>query len=184
MKVITIGCGIVFLLVVGAALILLIRRPLVFFAPAGMFPNVTCEQLPSGERSIRIRVSIENTDKPLTVVSIEMPRTVAEDLQLSPPEGFVIEPLPLTKAERNDPEILKFAEEFDAKTLRWGGSLLLAPDYDSVVEIPSEKPTGGAGTLTFSYERKVGLGGLSSGFDVEINTVPKKPTAVLGNGET
>jgi len=113
-------------------------------------------------------IKIDNNDKPNFVTVISMPREMAEFLGASPPEGFAVEPMPLSEAEQKDKETAEYAKNYDLQTVRWSGNFELTPDGATELRIPVTSTTELAGRINFQYEAKVGFGGSISFFSVSL----------------
>ena len=116
-------------------------------------------------------IEIDNNDKANFVTVISMPRVLAESMGASPPEGFAVEPMPLSEAERKDEETVEYAENYDLQTVRWSGNFQLTPDDVTEFKIPVNITAELAGRINFQYEAKVGFGGSISFFSVSLESL-------------
>ena len=139
-------------------------------------PEVSAHQLASTASGIRIEVRLADEAGACQVTEISAPRRLAETLGLGPPERFLEEPLPLTEKERRDPETVAWVAEWNRDNVRWVGSESLSPGEPLVLEFPASSPSAATGVLSISYERKLGLGGMSSAATVTLNASPEPGT--------
>ena len=141
------------------------RHPIVFLTK-GPGKTVTASVLPDEpSRSLKVTMALAGTEKPHSVTQISMPRALAQALGLRAPSGFSEQLLPLDEGTKNNPEMVKFVEEFNRDTLRWVGSLPLPPREAVTLMIPAQTPRGGTGKISFQYEwRGKVLGGSISSF--------------------
>lgn len=116
-------------------------------------------------------IEIDNNEKPNFVTVISMYRDLAESLDASPPDGFVVESMPLTEAEQKDEETVEYAKNYDLQTVRWSGNFELTPDDVTELRIPVKNTANIAGRIDFQYEAKVGFGGSISFFSVSLEAL-------------
>jgi len=116
-------------------------------------------------------IEIDNNDKANFITVISMPRELAESIGASPPDGFVVEPMPLTEAEQKDEETVEHAKNYDLQTARWSGNFQLTPDEVTELRIPVKSTANIAGRIDFQYEAKVGFGGSISFFSVSLEAL-------------
>ncbi len=163
------GCGVVLALLV-VLLIWLSRTAFVFLAPEGAFPEVNARQLedPSGT-AVVVELELSGEKSGYRITDLSLSRHLAQSLGLSAPEDFTEEPLPLASSERDDPEIVRFVEQFNAENIRWIGDLEILPATPIVLRIPASDPLAEAGPLDIGYERSTGLGGHASGTRLVLN---------------
>ena len=117
-------------------------------------------------------LEIDNNDKTNFITVISIPRQLAETLAVSPPEGFLVEPMPLSESERKDRETVEYAKEYDAQTLRWAGRFRLMPNELTELMIPARNTSDLSGRIDFQYEAKVGFGGSISFFSLSLDSLP------------
>lgn len=132
-----------------------------------------------------IVVGIDNNEKNNFVTVISIPRDLASRLEVSPPEGFVEELLPLTEKEKKDKKSVQYAEKYNSETLRWAGRLDLEPNEITELRIPAKGTAQvSAGRIDFQYEAKVGLGGSISFFSLRLDPPESvEPTEAVGGIE-
>lgn len=117
-------------------------------------------------------IEIDNNDRENSITEISMPRSLAEILGASPPDGFTAELLPVSDSEKNDQEAVRFVDKFNAETLRWVGQFALSPNIPSELRIPAKVTSNLSGRINFQYEAKVGFGGSISFFSLTLDTPP------------
>jgi hypothetical protein len=115
-------------------------------------------------------IEIDNNDKQNFVTVISMPRELAESTGASPPEGFAVERMPLSEAERKDEETVEYVKNYNLQNVRWSGNFELTPNGLAELRIPVTSTTELAGRINFQYEAKVGFGGSISLFSVSLES--------------
>lgn len=114
-----------------------------------------------------LAIQIHNNKYDNVITSIEIPRDIYTEFDLSAPKGFKHEALPLGKD--NDPEMIKFVEDFNKKTIRYVGKLKLVPNQTTIIAFTAKNLIDIRGEIAFHYERKVGFGGSMSSLYVKLN---------------
>ena len=141
--------------------------------PAGDVETETLESTP--ETGLRIRLTLVETDTEQTISTISMPRQLANDLGASPPDGFIEDPLKPEGREANDPESMKFINEWNQENIQWTGQQPLTPNEELVFVIPATSPSAGNGHIQFQYGRQGRLGGVIAGFGVNLGDPASEP---------
>ncbi len=118
--------------------------------PAGDVQTEILESTP--ETGLRIRLELIETDSELTITTISMPRHVASDLGASPPDGFIETHLKPEGREANDPESMKFINEWNQENIQWTGQQSLTPNEVLVFVIPASSPDAGNGHIGLADE--------------------------------
>ena len=176
MRVVAIGCGLLVLLLVGYVGWWAFNV-MTIVTTTGGGPEVSARQLASTTSGIWIELRLVEQADACRVTEISAPRRLVEVVGLRPPEGFVDEPLPLTEDERRDPETVSWAAGWNRDHVRWVGSEALSPGEPLVLELPASSPAAATGVLSISYERKLGLGGMSSAATITLNAPPESGTS-------
>ena len=165
----TLGCAALLVLV----LVLVIwwsRNAIVFVAPEGAFPGLTARQLedPSGTALV-VELELSGETSGFKITDLNLRRDLAKTLGLTAPEGFEEELLPLEGSELNDPELVRFVDEWNAENIRWRGELEIVPATPIVLRIPASAPLVATGPLVINYGRSTGFGGHSSSARLVLN---------------
>jgi hypothetical protein len=161
------------------------RLVLIFTVPAGSAPGgeVSVKVLEStAETGLRLQLRLTGETREFVIDSIDMPRALADALQVSAPAGFREEPLKPEGREANDPETMTFIKTWNAENLRWQGSCPLQPEQEQVFVIPAKRPQAGSGWIQFQYGYQSRWGGLIAQFGVELGAA-STPLTPLPEGE-
>jgi len=119
----------------------------------------------TGSRIILVAV-LSGTDKAYQVTDITFPRRWGEEMGVKPPSGFSVKQYSLDG--REDQDASEWVNAANERLIRWVGSRDLIPGESTVFEFPIDSKIVGSGTLSFSYERKIGMSGSLSSFNKEI----------------
>ena len=165
------GCGLVVLLAIGVA-IWASRNPIVLPTPKGALPEITGRQVAGGSHEVVVELRSSGAVPGFTVTSIDLPRQLASALGIQAPPGFNAAPLPVEAGD--SPGTAAFVQDFNKTTLRWEGRLAIPADRPVRVRFPATAPSAAAGAMSFDYERKALLGGMSAATQVQINEAPSE----------
>ena len=168
-KKIRLGCG-ALLVVILVFLFWWSRNPIVFTAPEGLFSEVTARQVddPTGS-TIVVELELSGETSGYTITELSLGRELATKLGVSAPAGFEEELLPLEEEELDDPESVRFVNEWNEENRRWTGGLEISPATPLVVRIPATYPLAASGPLTISYEQVSLMGGHWSSTTLVVN---------------
>lgn len=122
----------------------------------------------TNETGLRVELNLTGVDSEQAITSIALPRSLADSLQASPPDGFKDEPLVPEPREEKDDEAMRFINDWNRENLQWVGTYSLKPDTPQIMVIPMRNPTGGTGDLSFSYGSQGRFGGVRAGFTVTL----------------
>ncbi len=132
----------------------------------GIRPVVTSEIL-SGR--IRVTVTLSGVDSEHEITEVIFPREFGEQLEISAPPEFRLTPYKLEDtSEPNSSEASEWVASANRRDIRWTGSVLMPPDVPVVLEFPIRYKISGNSMLRFQYERKIGISGQLSFFNVPI----------------
>jgi hypothetical protein len=155
------------LMAVGLVIVLAVATFLLYVGwfmrrTVGATPQISVHLKASGEHTIEIEVSSAG-GPPLAVTEISMKRAFGDLLGIAPPEGFILEPLPLTAEELRDPDAVAHAVEFNRDNIRYVGTARVPTNIPAVLVFRVERKGATAGVIDLQHERKIGMGG-SIGF--------------------
>ncbi len=109
---------------------------------------------------------------------ISLTRALAEALGLRPPDGFVVEDLPLSNREQSDPAMRAFVADYNRDNLRWVGRFELAAEGVTELAFPLSAAEPVAGSIQLTYESKLGTGSSMSFLRVATGGVEGLPAPV------
>lgn len=122
-----------------------------------------------GPDAIKVTVTLPGTATEHEITEVRFPRAWGESLGIAAPAGFRLSPY--TLEDTSDPsadDSAAWVQRSNEKELRWTGSAMLRPDTATILEFPIRSSIAGDGTMRFTYERKIGLSGQMSFFDVSV----------------
>ena len=141
-------------------------EPLVLVSPAAG------KQLSASLKSAtskQLVVEVDNGSNESSITGVNLDRSLASRLGLSPPGGFKEEPLPLAESERQNKETVEFVESFNRDILRWVGALPLPSNAKTQLIIPATSTADLSGIISLQCESKAGLGGSISTLRVNLS---------------
>jgi len=133
---------------------------------------------------IQVTVTFVGADTEHQITEAIFPRELGESLGIGAPTGLT--PTPYTIDDTGDPsskESARWVEDSNRENLRWVGSVALRPDRSTILDFPIVDIVAGEGIFRFQYERKLGMGGQISFFDVSIILTKEKSAALPQKGE-
>jgi len=156
--------------VVGIALLLFVAYVawVLFRASStiGESPTAQAEMLPD---KIRVTVSFPGADSGFQITQALVSREVGEALGIAAARGLQIEPYRLD--DTDDPgseESARWVNEANSEDIRLVGTIPLTADGVTTLDFPIQNRVPGDIVLRFQYERKIGMGGQISFFDVSV----------------
>jgi hypothetical protein len=115
----------------------------------------------------KLKIEIDNNEHENFIKDIKIPRSLYNEFNIKVPDGFKESPLKHEKTD--DQEMIDFVDEFNKDTVRFEGNFELLPDEITTMIFLIKDDSNLKGELTFGYEHKVGFGGSSSSFSVDLN---------------
>lgn len=162
MKVILASVGVLLLIFVAYAAWVIIRS----LDSTGLQP-VTSSEIVSGK--IRVTITMPGVDSVFQITEAIFPRDYGEQLEILSPPSFELAPYTLQDTtDPNSDEAARWVESSNRRDLRWTGSVDMEPDVPVVLEFPIRYKVEGSSTMRFQYERKIGISGQISYFNVPI----------------
>jgi hypothetical protein len=161
-KVILASVGVLLLVFVAYAAWVIIRS----LDSTGLQP-VTTSEVVSGK--IRVTITMSGVDSDFQITEVIFPRDYGEQLEILAPTSFRLTPYTLQDTtDPNSDEAARWVESSNRRDLRWTGSVDMPPDVPVILEFPIRYKIDGTSTLRFQYERKIGMGGQISYFNVPV----------------
>ena len=159
--------------VIGVVLLLFVAYVAwVLFRASGNLGESPAAHAETLTDKIRVTVSFPSADSEYQITEVLLSREVGDDLGISAPHGFSLEPYVLD--DTGDPtseDSASWVKEANKEDIRWVGRRTLTSDAVTTLDFPIQNEADGKIVLRFQYERKLGMGGQISFF-----SVPVEPT--------
>jgi hypothetical protein len=116
---------IVFCVLAALFVLLMFVNPVLMVILGGTASRVT-SNVEVGSNELVVTLTLCDSESPRYIVSLDMPRTSAEEIGIGAPTDFRVEPL---RDSRSDPDWL---EEWNRENIRFTGDVQLAPNTPTV----------------------------------------------------
>jgi len=157
LKYFVIGAGVLLVLVLLAA-VYAVRELRKAIAES---PSVSATLVRGSATELRLRLLLSGTERKSIITSIAVPRTVRDTMGLQPPAGFKLR----EQQERTSSEALGVSSSDD---VWFEGSFELLPGRQAFLVFPAHHVDATQGRLLFMCEARVGFGGRSDSFTVDL----------------
>jgi len=157
--------------VVGVALLLFVAYVAwVLFRASGNLGETPTAHAEILTDRIRVTVSFPSADSEYQITEVLLSREIGNSLGISSPDGFSLQPY--TLHDTGDPkseDSAKWVEDANSRDIRWVGSQPLTQNANTTLDFPIENDVRREISLRFQYERRLGMGGQISFFNVSVD---------------
>lgn len=137
---------------------------------SGDVQPVAVSEVVSGK--IRVTITLSGVDSEYEITEVIFPRDYGEKLEILAPPEFRLTPYSLEDtSDPNSAEAAQWVESTNRRDIRWTGSVSMIPDVPVVLEFPIRYKIAGNSAIRFQYERKIGMSGQISYFNVPIEII-------------